>query len=248
VNAAIQVRFRPLGRGSSWGGITATVLVHISLLAMIYFGHVKASLPIEAPRDMMVTRLVSLGKPRDKFWLPRIVHPPRPQAPPRVLKLTHNPNTAAALKEAPRQEDAELAKEVRHALKRAELLSQDLAPEETPEGSLTGSPEGTSTQGSSGDAYATAIYMAIRKNWNTPAGLVTDTELQGLLAEVHISIGEEGTLTNPQVRKPSGNQYFDESCLQAIRATGKVPPPPADQRARFQYGALLEFSGKDLAQ
>lgn len=110
------------------------------------------------------------------------------------------------------------------------------------------SAEGTSTQGSSGDAYATAIYMAIRKNWNTPAGLVTDTELQGLLAEVHISIGEDGTLSNPQVRKSSGNQYFDESCLQAIHATGKVPTPPADQRARFQYGAMREFSGKDLAR
>jgi len=36
------------------------------------------------------------------------------------------------------------------------------------------------------------------------------------------------------------------SAIVPILATGKVPPPPADQRARFQYGALLEFSGRDL--
>jgi len=98
VNAVIQGRFRPLGRGSSWGGIAATALVHVSLLALIYFGHVKAPPPIEAPRDLIVTRLVSLGKPRDKFWLPRIVHPPRPKAPPRVLKLTDS--TASQANEA----------------------------------------------------------------------------------------------------------------------------------------------------
>ena len=215
MNVAVQNRIRPLGRGSSFGGIAATLAIHASLIALIYFAHIKAPPPIEAPRDMIVTQLVALGKPRDKFWLPRIVHPPRPKAHARVLRVTDNPNAAAAPKDAPRPEDAELAKEVRRALERAKLLSQDLAPEETPEGSLTGSAEGTSTRGSSGDAYATAIYLAIRKNWNTPTGLVTDTELQGLLAEVHISIGEDGTLTNPQVRKSSGNQFFDESCLQA---------------------------------
>jgi len=31
------------------------------------------------------------------------------------------------------------------------------------------------------------------------------------------------------VTKPSGNQYFDDSCVQAVKTTGRVPPPPAVQ-------------------
>jgi TolA protein len=203
---------------------------------------------MEAPRDLIVTRLVSLGKPREKFWLPRIVQPPRPKAPAPILKVTDDANAPPTPKEAPRQEDADISKDMRRALRRAQLLAQAAATEDAPEGSLTGSPEGTSTQGVSGDEYATAIYTAIRRNWVTPTGLVTDAELAGLTAEVRISIREDGTLANPQVKKSSGNQYFDDSCIQAVKSTGRVPPPPANLRARFQRGTLLDFAGKDLAR
>ena len=61
MNVAIQNRIRPLGRGSSFGGIAATVLIHVSLVGLIYFAHIKSPPPIEAPRDMIVTQLVALG-------------------------------------------------------------------------------------------------------------------------------------------------------------------------------------------
>ena len=99
-----QRRLRPLGRGSSSGGIIATVAVHAGLVALIYFAHVQLPPPVEVPRDFLVTRLVS------------------------------------------------------------------------------------------------------------------------------------------------GNQYFDDSCLQAIRDTHQVPPPPAGMRERFERGTLLEFTGKDMAR
>jgi TonB family C-terminal domain len=246
VNVATYNRIRPLGRGSSFGGIAATLLIHVSLIALIYFAHVKSPPPAEAPRDMIVTRLVALGKPRDKFWLPRIVQPPKPKAPAPTLNLTDDPNAAPAPKEAPKIDDADISKDMRRALKRAQMLAQ--ATEEPAEGSLTGSPMGTSTQGVAGDEYATAIYMAIRKNWMTPTGLVTDAELAKLAAEIRVSIGEDGTLSAPIIKKSSGNQYFDDSCVQAVKSAGKVPPPPANLRARFKRGTLLEFAGKDLAR
>ena len=88
MNVAIQNRIRPLGRGSSFGGIAATLLIHVSLIALIYFAHIKSPPPVEVPRDMIVTQLVALGKPREKFWLPRIVQPPRPKAPAPTLNLS----------------------------------------------------------------------------------------------------------------------------------------------------------------
>jgi TonB family protein len=242
VAAAIQGRIRPLGRGTSFGGIFATILIHAGLLAAIYFGHVKTPPPVEVPRDLIVTQLVALGKPREKFWLPRIVQPPRPKAPAPTLNLTDDPNAKPVPKEAPKADDADISKELKRALKRAQLLAQ-AAPEEPAEGSLTGSAEGTSTQGVQGDAWATAVHNIVRNAWVTPVGLITDAELRGLVAKVRISIGEDGTLSNPVIQKSSDNPYFDDSCIQAVKAAGKVPPPPGKGKRM-----LLTFDGAQLGR
>jgi TonB family protein len=239
VAAALQSRIRPLGRGSSLGGLFATLLIHVSLGSLIYFAHVKSPPPLEQPRDLIVTRLVALGKPREKFWLPRIVQPPKPKAP--ELKLTDDANAPPA-KEAPKVDDADISKDLRRALKRAQLLAQ--ATEEPAEGSLTGSADGTASQGSVGDEYATAVYNAIRNNWVTPTGLVTDAELANLVMVIRISITPEGKLGSPVVKQSSGNAYFDDSCIQAVKATGQVPPPPP----AFKRGFNLKFAGKDMAR
>jgi TonB family protein len=241
VATAVHGRIRPLGRGTSFGGIFATILIHASLAALIYFGHVKSPPPAEVPRDLIVTQLVAFGKPRDKFWLPRIVQPPKPKAPAPTLNLTDDPNAAPAPKAAPKLEDADISKDMRRALKRAQMLAQ--ATEEPAEGSLTGSLEGTSTQGVSGDAWATMVNNTIRNAWNTPVGLITDSELQTLVAKVKISISDDGTLSSPLVKQSSGNSYFDDSCIQAVKAAGKVPPPPAKSKH-----LLITFDGAKLGR
>ena len=235
-----QSRIRPLGRGTPFGGMFATLLIHVSLVALIYFAHVKSPPPMEVPRDVIVTKLVAFGKPREKFWLPRIVEPPKPKT--TALKLTDDPNAAPAPKEAPKVDDADISKEMKRALKRAQMLAQ--ATEEPAEGSLTGSTEGTSSHGSVGDEYATAVYTAIRRNWVTPTGLVTDAELEKLVMMMRISISPEGKLGAPMVKQSSGNEYFDDSCIQAVKATGQVPPPPPN----FKRGFNLRFAGKELAR
>ena len=215
MQASAYTRIRPLGRGTFLGGIAATLLIHALLVVLVYYGHLKTPPRPEAPRDMIITRLVALGKPRDKFWLPRIVQPPKPKAPD-AIKLSEDPNAAPAPKEAPKLEDTTISKDLRRALERAKALAKNAAAEEAAEGSLTGSAEGTSNQAVNGDEYATAINEAIHKHWTTPG--------------------------NPKVIKPSGNQYFDDSCVEAIKATSRVPPPPAG----FKRGLRIGFEGKDL--
>ena len=247
MQATANSRIRPLGRGTFLGGIAATLLIHASLGGLIYYGQLKNPPRPEAPRDMIVTRLVALGKPREKFWLPRIVEPPKPKPTP-ALKLSEDPNAAPAPKEAPKLEDTKISKDLRKALERAKALAQSAGSEEPAEGSLTGSAEGTANQAAAGDEYATAIFEAIRGHWSTPTGLVSDSELATLSAEIRVSISADGKLGSPRVLKPSGNQYFDDSCVQAINATVRVPPPPEGLAARFKRGTLLVFSGKDLAR
>jgi TonB family protein len=240
VASAVQGRFRPLGRGSSFGGVFATILIHAALAAAIYFGHVKSPPPVEVPRDLIVTQLVAFGKPREKFWLPRIVQPPRPTAPAPTLNLTDDPNAKAAPKEAPKVEDADISKDLKRALKRAQMLAQ-ASPEEPAEGSPLGSLEGTSTQGVQGDPWATAVSAAIRSNWTTPVGLITDAELTKLVATVRISISPEGVVSNATITKSSGNPYFDDSAIQAVKATARVPAPPPGRHA-----LAVKFDGKTL--
>ena len=219
------------------------MLIHALLVVLVYYGHLKSPPRPEAPRDMIITRLVALGKPRDKFWLPRIVQPPKPKAPD-AIKVTDDPNAAPAPKEAPKLEDTTISKDLRRALERAKALAKNAAAEEAAEGSLTGSAEGTSNQAAIGDEYATAIHDAVLKHWSTPTGFVSDSELATLSAEVRVSISPDGVLGNPKVIKPSGNQYFDDSCVEAVKATGRVPPPPAG----FKRGFRLGFEGKELTR
>ena len=243
MQASANTRIRPLGRGTFLGGIAATLVIHALLVVLVYYGHLKTAPRPEAARDMIVTRLVALGTPREKFWLPRIVQPPKPKAP-APIKLSEDPNAAPAPKEAPKAEDTNISKDLRRALERAKTMAQSAAAEEAAEGSLTGSAEGTSNQAVSGDEYATAINDAVHKNWSTPTGMVSDSELATLSAEVRVSLSASGTLSNPRVTKPSGNQYFDDSCVQAVKVTGRVPPPPAG----FKHGFTLVFEGKDLSR
>ena len=243
MQVSAYTRIRPLGRGTFLGGIAATLLIHALLVVLVYYGHLKSPPRPEAPRDMIITRLVSLGTPREKFWLPRIVQPPKPKAPD-AIKLSEDPNAAPAPKEAPKLEDTTISKDLRRALERAKALAKNAAAEEAAEGSLTGSAEGTSNQAVAGDEYATAIHEAVRKHWSTPTGFVSDSELATLSAEVRVSISADGVLGNPKVIKPSGNQYFDDSCVEAIKATSRVPPPPVG----FKRGLRIGFEGKDLTR
>ena len=247
MQASATARIRPLGRGSFLGGIAATLLIHVLLVVLVYYGHLKTPPRAEAPRDLIVTKLVALGTPREKFWLPRIVEPPKPKAP-AAIKLSEDPNAAPAPKEAPKLEDTNISKDLRRALKRAEAMAKNAAAEEAAEGSLTGSTEGTANTAAAGDEYATAIFEAIRKHWTIPTGMVQDSELATLSAEIRISISPEGALGNPRVLKPSGNLNFDDACVQAVKATGRVPPPPAGLATRFKRGTILAFEGKDLTR
>jgi TonB family protein len=246
--ASSHFGFRRLGGARFVGaGMFITLLIHGALVVVVYVSQFKTAPRPEAERDLMVTQLVTLGKPREKFWLPRIVQPPPPKIVQPTIKVAEDPNAPPAPKEAPKPEDKEISKDLRNALKRAQMLKQAAAEEEA-EGSLTGSAEGTTSTASTGDEYATLIYNAIRKNWSPPAGLINDAQLNSMSADVRVSIAEDGTIENTRLQKGSGNDLFDDSCVQAVKATGRVPPPPAAVRAKFRRGAVLAFDGKSLAR
>jgi TonB family protein len=248
--AETNVRFRSLGR-SGTAGLTITLAIHGVLALLVYQSQVRSAPRPEAVRDVIITRMIKFNKPREKPWLPRIVAPPVVKPPDPVIKLAEDPLAPPAPptppREAPKPEDPKLSKDMKRALERARALSRAVS-EEPEDGPVGGTAEGTSSEQVQGDEYATAIFNAIQRNWNAPSGLLNDAQLAGLSAEVRVHIDGDGTLKNVSLTKSSGNDLFDDSALQAVRATARVPPPPPAERAKYRRGTLLDFAGKDLAR
>jgi TonB family protein len=209
--------------GRSFSGLLITLALHGGVLAAIAVAHDKEQPPLVINRDFVVAEMVKLGKPRDKFWLPRITQPPRATAPPDSLKVAEDPNAKAAPKEAPRPEDPTISKDLRRALERAKKLEQLAVPEEPDEGSLTGSKLGTSNT-ETGDQYWAEVKGLLMQNYALPAGMAPGSV--STPPEIRLRIGEDGTLSDIKLVKTSGNSFVDDACVSAAQQTRKVSPPP----------------------
>lgn len=212
------------GRRGNSIGFLVTLALHGGVLAAVGIAHSQPAPPLIMQRDFVVAELVKFGKPRDKFWLPRITQPPRPQAPPDALKVAEDPNAKASPKEAPRPEDPTISKTLRNALDRARKLEALATPEEPEEGALNGSKLGASNQ-AVGDQYLAELKGLLMQNYNLPAGIAPD-QIQ-TPPEIKFRIGPDGTLSDIKLSKSSGNSFVDDSCVQAAQLTRKVGPPPS---------------------
>ena len=193
--------------------------LHGGVLLAVARAHNEPQAPMIVEHDFVRAEMVKLGKPRDKFWLPRITQPPPP--PPNAIKLSDDPNAKPA--EAPKPEDNNINKDLKHALERARKLEALAAPDEPDEGALNGSKFGTANQ-ALGDQYLAEITGQLRQNYNLPAGMAPDQIATP--PEVKFTIGSDGTLSNIKLTKSSGNPLVDDSCVQAAQLTHKVQPPP----------------------
>ena len=222
-----QDEFR-FGRRGNLVGLLVTLALHGGVLAAVGLASARPAPPLIVERDFVSAELVKLGKPRDKFWLPRLTQPQRSTAPPDSLKVAEDPNAKAAPKEAPRPDDPTISKDLKRALDRARKLEQLAVPEEPDEGSLTGSKLGTSNH-ETGDAYQAQVVGSLLPNYNLPAGINVD-QINSNPPEISFHIKPDGTIADVRLTKPSGNSFVDDACMDAAKLTGKVPPPPPGTR------------------
>jgi protein TonB len=211
------------GRRGNSVGILVTLALHVGVIAAVAVAHGQEQPPLIVQRDFVRAEMVKLGKPRDKFWLPRITQPPPPKVQPDTIKVAEDPNAKAAPKEAPKPEDKDIKKDLKNALDRARKLAALAAPEEPDEGQLTGSRLGTASQ-ATGDPYLAAITGALIQNYNLPAGMTP--EQISTPPEIRFHFSDEGTISDVKLTKSSGNPLVDDACVDAAKLTHKVPPPP----------------------
>ena len=185
-------------RGSrrSFSGLLITIALHGVIFMTVAAAHNRPQEAVIVQRDFVQAEMVKLGKPRDKFWLPKKYQPP-PPPPPDAIKLADDPNAKPAPVEAPKLEDPKTSKEVKNALERAAKLGALAVPEEPDEGALDGSKLGRRTR-PIGDPYDRGrSWDCSPQNYNLPAGMTPDQiptppEIQFTL------IGADGTLTGGQ--------------------------------------------------
>lgn len=216
------------GRRGNGVGMLITLALHGGVLAAVGVAHSSPAPEVAENRHFVAAEMVKLGKPRDKFWLPRITQPPAPKAPPDRIKIAEDPNAAAAPKEAPKPDDAKISKQLKNALKRAQMLEK-LAEDEPEEGALNGSRLGTSNH-AVGDQYEAEIVGMLRQNYNLPAGMAPDQIPTPPI--VAIRLGDDGSISDVKLITSSGNPLVDDACVNAGKLTRKVTPPPPTYKKR----------------
>lgn len=204
---------------------------HVALLSVLLFGGNSQPKPKE-PEKVITTVLVRKGdNERPKHLLPRKVTAP----PPAPAPVNPTKKAAPVVKEekaAPKKEAPSNTKVTQERLQQLAKMQKkllDARKEENDEGEPDGDEEGTVSdvvQARVGNLYMSTVKNTVMPNFVMPNVLSPDVCANLPQAMVVIRVANDGVIISNNLEKSSGNHYFDNALLQAIKRTGRVPPPP----------------------
>ncbi len=91
-------------------------------------------------------------------------------------------------------------------------------------------------------AYFRLLDERIRANWTVP--FQRPEETKSLMVQLRITIEKDGRVSSVWMEKGSGNSFFDDSVLRAIRKASPLPVPPEQLRgAEEVYEVGFRFFG-----
>jgi outer membrane biosynthesis protein TonB len=185
------------------------------------------------PLEVIETRFVRLGKKRPPRRMPSKEVPaveqtaPVPQGPDSepVAAVATGDNAKGLAK--PKKKRAERDEDLLSQLGARAGAISDLSKAPEPEGDPDGIVEGTKASGTDREIYVGKLYSYFRRGWQVPS-LISDEELQKLACKVELSITQDGRAGDYEVKRPSGNEAFDESVRRRLHQTAgaKLPEPP----------------------
>lgn len=213
----------------------------------------------DKPKNVVVTKLVRLGKKRPDDMLPRLLKEkppapakkkpapkkPEPKAKPaeKIIpikkpeaskpKKTPPPSTESAL------DRARKASSVSSALDRLRSAKGEDEPEGDPEGSNQGKVSDLS-KAILGNKYMTEINNCLQSVWNVEG--LSESQTAGLSANVGIWVSSRGKFVRHQIERSSGVPAFDRAVEKAVQKCGGVSPPPnAIRKLVSRDGVEIEF-------
>jgi TonB family protein len=90
--------------------------------------------------------------------------------------------------------------------------------------------------------YFRRLEEKVRSSWVLPGALVRDAAK--LVVELRIVIEKDGRVSEERIEQGSGNPYFDDSVLRAIRKASPLPVPPEQLRGgEDHYEIGFRFHG-----
>ena len=71
--------------------------------------------------------------------------------------------------------------------------------------------------------YVGVVWSRVKKNWTMPQVLLPKENIETI---IDVKISRSGALEYVGFKKRSGNRYFDDTALRAIRKSNPFPPLP----------------------
>ena len=186
-------------------------------------------------KNVIVTKLVKLGKKRKKELLPR-KSVPQVQVTEKKMLLNKSPNV---IKQKPKV----IVEKKERLLSALERLKKTSAAQDDSQGDPEGVAEGTETdldKAIVGNRFATEIYRCLKSKYEL-AGL-EPAQVVGKSVSVILWIAADGSFKDHRIEQGSGIERFDHAVEQAILRCAKVGPPPKSiQKAVFEDGIEVQF-------
>ena len=169
-----------------------------------------------------------------------------------VLKKRLEPEPVIPIRslENRRKQDQTLEKTMEEIRKRAAATAATPKPPEPVSPEAKTAPASQPSQPSTGDAdinakmraYYAMIWSRIKEKWALPQGILPGEQLETV---IDVTILRNGAVMEMNFEKRSGNRYFDESALKAIRKATPFPPLPAWISER-SLGVGIRFHSSEL--
>jgi colicin import membrane protein len=231
-----------------WPTIAVSLLVHAVVVGAMLWRHPVTL--VDLNQKPIVARLVRLGETRPKEFLPRkdaapppgpvAATPPAPEppkaAPPPKADALPPPKAAPAKPAAAAPKVARAEPQQRPGGGGLASALSRISKEQKVYGSPDGDARGDADEGEAGDQYLALVTRALQETYNLPA-TISDKERLHLRATVVLFIEPDGRIARHQFESRSGNPMFDSALERAIR-DARLPPPPAEMRARYRTQGL----------
>ncbi len=155
--------------------------------------------------------------------------------------------------ESRKKQDRTLEKAMEEIRKRAAAAGPTPKPQTKAGSDAKAMPEakaGPASPRSAGDAdmdakinvYYAMIWSRIKRGWALPQGILPGDVLETV---IDVTILRNGAVTEVNFEKRSGNRFFDESALKAIRKASPFPPLPA-WIGEASLGVGIRFHSSEL--
>jgi colicin import membrane protein len=226
------------------GMIFLSLLFHAAILSLLFFtpsfpspkltfGPVYTVSLVNLPRNVLEQRSASAvvkelmaTDRRPETVLKKHLEPDAPAIPIRSIdtRKKRDPDLEKAMEEIRKRAAASGASEKPRTKAVSEKPEKVEKPDKAGKAAGTAGQPGTTEMDAQMRDYYAMIWSRIKGQWALPPGILRGEVLE---AVIDVTILRNGAVTEVNFEKRSGNGYFDESALKAIRKASPLPPLPA---------------------